>query len=133
MDHDDRGLCLITHADVEDLHWARPVFWQRGLPSEELAANLPLFGRAHYSVSQRCYSRRADLFVSTLNHRMAQRGFARGWLAEIYAPLGVQESKWLRLLHQKRKWDALCPMSAHPRKRISGSRAVMPALGHVRK
>src|SRR6516162_8917375 len=65
MDHDDRGLCLITHADVEDLHWARLVFWQRGLPREELAANLPLFGRAHYSVSQRCNSRRADPSIST--------------------------------------------------------------------
>src|SRR6516165_1443581 len=65
MDQDNRGLCLITHADVEDLHWARLVFWQRGLPREELAANLPLFGRAHYSVSQRCNSRRADPPIST--------------------------------------------------------------------
>src|SRR5215471_12062829 len=65
MDHDDRGLCLITHADVEDLHWARVVFWQCGLPSEELAANLPLFSRAHYSVSQRCNARRADPYIST--------------------------------------------------------------------
>src|SRR5215472_3596288 len=72
MDHDDRGLCLITHADVEDLHWARLIFWQRGLPSEELAANLPLFGRVHYSVSQRCNSRRADPSATYLNHRMAQ-------------------------------------------------------------
>src|SRR5215471_19579194 len=64
MDHDDRGLCLITHADVEDLHWARLVFWQRGLPSEELAANLPLFGRAHYSVSQRSTIRQSAAYLS---------------------------------------------------------------------
>src|SRR5215469_8145522 len=79
MDHNDRGLCLITHADVEDLHWARVVFWRRGLPSEELAPNLPLFSRAHYSVSQRCNARRADPSISASITEWRKEGCA--WLA----------------------------------------------------